>query len=249
MITALVLLVVVIITNYLPKIPFIQDFMNEKGSLWVKIYLEIMLNLCRKTALLRGEVVAVLAILPVIAMTYLLNYSFYASLKELGNIIFMVATLYYCLSCVTEAEDEHESVFILGHERIFGIIFWFTIFGATGAMFYWLLTASKMMSNKIVLPIANFDRGLNIIHALAAWLPARITGLIYALVGDFVQGFDCWCKCMRTAKIQSSQVLLDCGQASLHSVEAEDALVERALVAWIIVGVVIELIIAEVRLG
>ncbi len=248
MVTALVLLSVVLITHYFPKVPFLKDFIKDKGYIWVKIYLEFMLNLFKRASLLRGEGAAILTILPVIIITYLINNLFILLLKEWGHMIFMMVTLYYCLNC--DIEDEHESILILAHERIFGVLFWFAIFGATGAMLYWILTVSKAMSDRISIPITNFQRGLNIMHGLAAWLPARVTGLIYALVGDFVGGFNCWHSYMRAATVPSSKVLLDCGQASLDSLSSreEEELVERALVAWVIVGMLIALIIAEVKL-
>jgi len=249
MITALVLFVVVLITHYFPNIPLVQDFFNNKGASWVKIYLEFMLKALQKISLLKGEMAAVLVILPVITITYLINNLFHLLLKEWGEMFFMAATFYYCLSCNVD-EDEHGSILILAHEHIFGILFWFVIFGATGAIFYWLLTVSKAVSYRMVTNMTNFERGISVIHGLAAWLPARVTGFIYALVGNFTAGFNCWHSYLKEVTVPSSKVLLDCGQASLDLISRQDeeALVKRALVAWVLLGILIALIISEVKL-
>ena len=248
MTTALILLMVALANHYFPKIPFITDFIKNKGTAWVKLYLESSLNIFKRVSILRGEVSAVLVILPVILITFLINNLFHLLLKEWGSIIFTSVVLYYCLN--SNVEDDHDSILVLAHERTFGIFFWFAIFGATGAMLYWILTVVRAISDIIIIPIAGFQRCLNIMHGLAAWIPARITGLIYALVGDFVRGFNCWCSYIKATTVPSSRVLLDCGQSSLNSISSreEELLVKRALIAWIILGMLIALIIAEVIL-
>lgn len=246
MTTALILLIVVLINHLFPKIPVVTDFITLRGAYWLKFYINSLLNMFKKASMLRGEIAAVLVILPIPIITFLIIYLFNLLLKGWGYSFFTMAILYYCLNAHTE--DDDESMLVVAHERAFGIIFWFSVLGAPGAMLYWMLTISKGISEIIVVPIANFQRGLNIMHALVAWVPARITGLIYALVGDFVKGFNCWCSCLKTTGIPSSRVLLDCGQASLNSIsnQEEEALVRRAFIAWIILGMLIAILIAEV---
>lgn len=248
MTAALILLVVVLVNNYFPKVPQVTDFITAKGVVLVKLYLEFFLNMFKKLTWLKGELVAALAMITIIVITYLINNLFYLLLKEWGSIIFMTMILYCCLNSHTE--DDHESILVLAHERIFGIIFWFAILDAPGAVLYWMLTMSKAVSDTILISIANFQKGLGIMHGLAAWVPARATGFIYALVGDFIRGFNCWYSYMKATSIPSSRVLLDCGQASLNAISSkeEDALVQRALFAWVILGMLIALIIAEVIL-
>lgn len=245
---ALILVVVVLMNRYFPKATAIADFCAAKGAALVKIYLEFCLNIFKKITFIKGEFLAILMVLPMVIIVYLLNNVFNLLLKEWGNIIFSTIMLYWCLNSHTE--DEHESVLVLAHERTFGIIFWFALLGSSGAMLYWILTMSKAISDPVFTSLTSFQRGLHIMHGLAAWLPARITGLIYALVGDFMQGFNCWSSYMKATSIPSSRVLLDCGQASLTSISGaeEEALVQRALFAWVILGMLIALIIAEVIL-
>ena len=243
MTTAIVLFVVIVVHYYFPKISLLRDYLQANGSLWVKPYIESSSNAIGKINFLPTDVVAALIILPIVIATFLLNGAILLLLKQFGSAIFMAATLLYCLNSVVE--DEYQSILVSTHEQIFGIVFWFVTLGAPGAVMYWLLTTSKNMQATIASNNAHLDRGLIRLHGLAAWLPSRLTGLIYALVGDFVKAFSCWYTCMKTATIPSSTVLLDCGQAAVHVVSKQDEeeLVARAIVAWIILAMLIALII------
>ena len=88
MTSAVVLLTIVIINHYFPNVPFLKDFIKTKGSAWVKIYMDLMINTFKRFYLIRGEVVAVLVVAPVIIITYLLNNLFHLLLKEWGDAIF-----------------------------------------------------------------------------------------------------------------------------------------------------------------
>jgi len=113
MTTALILLVVVLINHYYPKIPLITDFITAHGKGWVKIYLEFVLNMFKGSSLLKGEFIAIIIILLVVLITFLLNSLLHLLLKEWGDIFFMFATLYYCLN--SYIDDDHESIFVLAH--------------------------------------------------------------------------------------------------------------------------------------
>ena len=74
------------------------------------------------------------------------------------------------------------AMFIQSHERLFGVLFWFLAFGAVGAVFYRIISR---------LPRLLFEhedsaaaRAADTVHALAAWIPARLTALLFGLAGS-----------------------------------------------------------------
>src|SRR5262249_48785131 len=106
---------------------------------------------------------------------------------------------------VTETQDTTpnphravtKSIFINFNEHIFAIVFWFFVLGPLGifiVLIYRLVSliehiAAKSYSNHSLLLPAAKD-----IKAILDWLPIRVLGLIYALVGNFVKGFRYWLK-------------------------------------------------------
>lgn len=74
------------------------------------------------------------------------------------------------------------AMFIQSHERLFGVLIWFFVFGATGAVFYRIVSRLPRLLTEVEdSPAAEASETL---HALAAWVPARVTAAIFGLAGS-----------------------------------------------------------------
>ena len=84
-----------------------------------------------------------------------------------------------------------------------------------------------------------------IFHGAMAWIPARLTGLFFALTGNFVPGFLCWREKFKYQAAQSGQLLDDCGQASLEVQHGDtpEQMIHRTFVLWLIFAGLISLFI------
>jgi membrane protein required for beta-lactamase induction len=81
------------------------------------------------------------------------------------------------------------------NNRIFGVVFWFVVFGPTGA---WLFRIMDLMRRRAVQCYAVEAEGstrliaAQALHGMMAWLPARLVASGYVLAGSFDGGVSAW---------------------------------------------------------
>jgi membrane protein required for beta-lactamase induction len=88
----------------------------------------------------------------------------------------------------------------------------------------------------------NINNCLFSLHIIMAWLPARITSLIFILVGNFEKSFNCWKNMIYDITMPHTEVLELCGKSSLENNTNEQRslmLLERSFVVWIIFSILI----------
>jgi len=88
-------------------------------------------------------------------------------------------------------------------EYVFPTLFWFSLLGAPGAVLYRCiaLLAGKHCEDKQETEQADF------LLWIIEWLPVRLLGLIFAVVGNFSSSIRHWQECLFCAKRTSSQAI------------------------------------------
>jgi len=86
------------------------------------------------------------------------------------------------------ARPAMDRLFQLGLERLFGVLFWFALLGAFGAVAY-LLTRSlaERWRGEV-----DFYAAITGIMPLLDWLPARVMAISFAIVGNFEEAMMGW---------------------------------------------------------
>lgn len=155
---------------------------------------------------------------------------------------------------------------LFGHSlrQTFGVLFWFVLLGPAGAVLYRL---SSILSRRWSEASPGFrDAPGRIFHALN-WLPARLTGLTYAMAGNFEDAMVCWRTQAAVWPDQEEGVVLSAGAGAMGvklgqpvhfaglNVEREEigmgddpdadqidsavSMIWRALVVWLMVGLLL----------
>ncbi len=83
------------------------------------------------------------------------------------------------------------AIFVQANHRIFGVVFWFMLLGPAGA---WAYRVADLF-RRHMRATGTGGRGTELVETLfglAAWLPARLLALSYAVAGSFDDAFEDW---------------------------------------------------------
>lgn len=121
------------------------------------------------------------------------------------------------------------AVLVQGHERVLAVLLWFFVVGPTGALFYRLVRelpalAARDPATRTTARVAEY------VHGLAAWVPARIVAVIYALAGQTRAALAA-CRAARAATHASGaaswRLLAAAGRGALGAADARAEPAER----------------------
>ncbi len=95
----------------------------------------------------------------------------------------------------------------LAHKHVFGVFFWFVLLpGPVGPVLFRLSEYLARRWNRLpggTLPADRFGEFARRAFAWIDWLPARLTSLGFAIVGDFEGAIYCWRKVARPPSIEA----------------------------------------------
>jgi len=138
-----------------------------------------------------------------------------------------------------QINDVTRAILYVANERIFATIFWFIILGPFGCMLYRLI--SELSKQIEYAELAEFSE---FIHAIMAWVPARMLAAGYALTGNFDGAYHAYKDRAYTSDLSQSnnEVLVSTGLGAMRNLDMENelasiyaaqALVMRAVIVWI----------------
>lgn len=118
------------------------------------------------------------------------------------------------------------AVFVQANNRMFAVIFWFIVLGPVGA---WAFRVTDLVRRRALFQAQRAavndvaeDSGLcaDTVHAVLAWVPARLTALGYILAGHYDAGREAWREAsanrQRTLSATNANLLASVGLAALQ---------------------------------
>lgn len=137
------------------------------------------------------------------------------------------------------------AILLKSFERIFAGLFWFMIFGVYGVVCYSSLTLVRQNALKVNPNYIELAKLAAKIQNILEWLPARLLGFSYALVGNFNKGFGYCSKHILTSLSEVKKFAVESGLAALDvSPNVGDAdqnenraaldIINRVLIVWLV---------------
>ena len=124
----------------------------------------------------------------------------------------------------------------LQFNSLFLCFFWYVILLGHPSGVLFILLLNLFIKTSPVEP----NIALKLRHALA-WIPVRLTGLTFALVGDFTRCFNAWFKDLLDIQMPSRKILQEYANAALGDMLEPDEfsiqvvkLLQRSLVVWMV---------------
>lgn len=181
-------------------------------------------------------------LLPIVLATFIVLYLFGNWLFGLIGLALNLAIFYYCLGPGNpfypvrhtekeESEDDAGHYLAQVNGQLFAVTFWYIVFGPLAAIVYRLI--SLCQSQQAVKTQAIW------LTNILDWIPARLTILLYLIVGNFQAGLRCFSKKFLAVPDENHVLLSTCGLESLGdnkhiTMLHAERLVEHAVIALLV---------------
>lgn len=185
-----------------------------------------------------------LIVLPLILAAAVIYCLLYGVFFGLMGMLLNIALFFYCLGPqnvfypVTQSESESANelvgnYFAMSNRQLFAVVFWYIVAGPIVAVAYRLITLCR--------DIGPVTLQANEITDLFEWIPARLTVLLFLLVGNFQRGFKLFTGFIFAKPDHNSEMLRECGLKAVQTNDSEEVimpvaedLVEHAIIVMLV---------------
>lgn len=211
---------------------------------WFSDYFIFIKNIIDKKSLFTSPWLILAAVLlPVILFTSVIYMLLNSILFGFLGLILSTCVFLYCLGPqnafypVSNSELPDDillgNYFVLANRQLFSVIFWYILLGPIAVLTYRLITLCR--------EISLVNQQANQLTELIEWIPARISALLFLLVGNFQQGFILFARLFFARPELNNRLLSDCGLQAVRNNESDEipmpmaeTLVEHAIIVFMV---------------
>lgn len=220
---------------------------------WFEYYYEWMKARFSKSASWYGLLGVLTVVLPAFVIFILFAVFVYAVVGMIGYYILTLLVLWYYLDARPLVKENHQAtareLLEQSYQGIFPIIFWLLIFGVSGVIMYALVMSMRNHLDKVGQGDIEKDlfEATDKVLGVLDWIPTRLLGITYALVGHFGPTFKLWYQNLFTGIEHTREQSAECGLVALNFVDqsnqpatddqvsAVQSLINRSLFVWVVV--------------
>lgn len=181
-----------------------------------------------------GLFAVLLLVLPPVIVVSLIFTIAYHLFGHVGYLVLSLLLLWYCLNVtILKSTTASTDIFLKGYQKIFAPLFWYFVFGPVGLALYVIVATLRVQSTN--------QKYFVLTQGVLDWVPIRLTGLTFALAGNFGAVFKVWIKEVFHAVWDNQNQVLTFGDAALTGDSDAVSLVRRALLIWVVMIALITL--------
>ncbi len=208
---------------------------------WFRSYYFWIKTQAQKLSAWRDNLSLIVVVAPLLLVLAVLASALHGLL---GHFLLGILVLWYCLGFDQLKSDSVKGIdsFLLGsYHLVFAVVFWYGLLGVFGLGLYFSLTQLRA-----VLKTDNSEKTLAALTMMVLgvmdWVPARLLGISFALVGNFSVLFPIWVKELPGKINDAEEHVVEWGNKALEHSSADSkptpasakTLVERSLMLWLV---------------
>lgn len=224
---------------------FLVHAISYQRFYWFDDYYQAIKKIADKNSFFANPwALLALIVLPLILATTLIYLLFHGVVYGFMGLLLSLVLFFYCLGPqnvfypVTQSETDNANqlvgdYFAMVNRQLFSVVFWYIIAGPIAVVAYRLIALCR--------DIPTVSVQANEITDLLEWIPARLTVVLFLVVGNFQRGFKLFAGYFFAKPDFNNEMVRECGLQAVRANEAEEVpmpvaegLVEHAIIVMLV---------------
>jgi len=255
--TLIIILIAIVVQRFL-------KFNSYSRQLnWATGYFHWMNSKVKQVTAGHGLLGLAILVVPIVLIAAMIFGIAYGIFGRLGTGILQLALVWYCLDARDIRKEPYDSatsqsLLLASYQNLFAILFWYGLFGPVGLVLYISILHLSRVIPKTITSSDDTTQEQEVVVAqqnsvslheylvktqgILDWIPVRLLGLSFALVGSFGAVFKLWLQKLFHGVSDPQTLVVEWGQAALKAestagqpLDSTIDLIDRSLLIWLVV--------------